>query len=93
MSLILLKETEMLFLVTITSARGSYAIGHVQKETVSEAQNHVFDILVDSGVPKEDIGRQVTTYSELIIGRNTISITPIPLFDKKEGDILAALIL
>ncbi len=83
----------MHFIVSIENpGRGSYSLGLVESENRKEAQQAVVQKLVTAGIPIHKIGQQVTDFSELRIGLNTISIVPLNEFDDKKAHILAALL-
>lgn len=83
----------MHFAVTIESpGRGSYLLGSIESENRKDAQQAVVKKLVSAGIPIHKIGQQVTDFSTLHIGLNTISIVPVDEFDDKKAVALVALL-
>ena len=80
-----MREGIVKFLVGISSPlTGSHILGLIEveegKKTRERAQKAVIEKLVAAGVPPHTIGVQVTDYSTLEIGLNTITIVPVADF-------------
>ena len=81
----------MLFLVNLTSGRGTYVLGFVKKQNISEAQKYVFEILKQY-MPEHKIALQVTDHSEIIISTSILKLVHIPKLDEKSTKLISTLL-
>ena len=82
----------MLFLVNLSSPKGSYVLGFIESEDIREAQSILVQKLVKLGIPLHSISQDVVGRSSVTVGTSTFDLFQIPKFEEIETFSLAALL-